>query len=88
MGPAPPPLSLGGVAVLGGGVGVGGCDGVMGTRGGGGPGEFLAVLCHAGAQGVGARADVDSRLCAHGHRVRVGLGLAAAEVAGHVLYVG
>ena len=38
VGPALPPLSLGGTAVLGGGVGVGGCDGVVETGGGGGPG--------------------------------------------------
>ena len=79
VGPALPPLSLGGAAVLGGGVGVGGCDGVVGTGGSGGPG---------GARGVGARADVDSRVCAHGLRLGVGLGLAAAAVAGHALYVG
>ena len=88
MGPAPPPLSLGGAAVLGGGVGVGGCDGVVGTRGGGGPGGFLVVLCRGDARGVGARADVDLRVCAHGLRLGVGLGLAVAAVAGHVLYVG
>ena len=88
VGPAPPPLSLGGAAVLGGGVGVGGCDGVVGTGGGGGPGEFLVVLCRGGARGVGARADVDSWVCAHGLRLVVGLGLAAAAVAGRVLYMG
>ena len=38
VGPALPPLSLGGAAVLNGGVGVDGCDGVVGTGGGGGPG--------------------------------------------------
>ena len=88
VGPAPPPLSLGGAAVLGRGVGVGGCDGVVGTGGGGRPGGFLVVLCRGGARGVGARADVDSRVCAHGLRFGVGLGLAVAAVAGHVLYVG
>ena len=88
VGPAPPPLSLGGAAVLGGGVGVGGCDGVVGTGAGGGPGGFLVVLCRGGARRVGAQADVDSRVCAHGLRLGVGLGLAAAAVAGHVLYVG
>ena len=88
VGPAPPPLSLGGAAVLGGGVGVGGCDGVVGTGGSGRPRGFLVVLCRGGARGVGARADVDSRVCAHGLRLGVGLGLAAAAVAGHVLYVG
>ena len=71
-GPAPPPLSLGGAAVLGRGVGVGGYDGVMGTGGGGGPGGFLLVLCRRGARGVGARADVDSRVCAHGLPSRLG----------------
>ena len=88
VGPAPSLLSLGGAAVLGGGVGVGGCDGVVGTGGGGGPGGFLVVLCRGGARGVGARADVDSRVCVHGLRLGVGLGLTAAAVAGHVLYVG
>ena len=83
LGPALPPLSLGRAAVLGGGVGVGGCDGVMGTGGGGGPGGFLVVLFHGGA-----RAAADSRVCAHGFRLGVGLGLAVAAVAGHVLYVG
>ena len=67
---------------------MGGCDGVLGTGGGGGPGGFLVVLCRGGAQGVGARADVDSRVCAHRLLLEVGLGLAAAAVAGHVLYVG
>ena len=88
VGPALPPLSLGGAAVLGGRVGVGGCDGVVGTGGGGGPGGFLVVLCRGGARGVGARADVDPRVCAHGLRLRVGRGLTAAAVAGHALYVG
>ena len=88
VGPALPPLSLGGAAVLGEGVGVGGCDGVVGTGGGGWPGGFLVVLFPGGARGVGARADVDSRVCAHGRRLEVGLGLALAAVAGHVLYVG
>ena len=54
VGPALPPLSLGGPAVLGGGVGVDGCDEVMGTGGGGGPGGFLVVLFRGGARGVGA----------------------------------
>ena len=88
VGPALPPLSLGGAAVLGGGVGVGWCDGVVGTGGGGGPGVFLVVLYRGGAREVGARADVDPRVCAHGLRLGVGWGLAAAAVAGHVLYVG
>ena len=35
------------------------------------------------ARGVGARANVDSRVCAHGLRIEVGLGLVAAAVAGH-----
>ena len=88
VGPALPPLSLGGAAVLGGGVGVGVCDGVVGTGGGGGPGGFLVVLFRGGARGVGARADVDPRACAHGLRLGVGRRLAAAVVAGHALYVG
>ena len=88
VGPALPPLSLGRAAVLGGGVGVGGRDGVMGTGGGGRPGEFLVVLCRGGARGVGVRADVDPRVCAHGLHLGVGWGLAAAAVAGHALYVG
>ena len=54
VGLALPPLSLGRAAVLGGGVGVGGCDGVVGTGGGGGPGGFLVVLCRGGARGGGA----------------------------------
>ena len=87
VGPALPPLSLGGAAVLGGGVGVGGCDGVVGTGGGGGPWGFLVVLYRGGARGVGARADVDPRVCAHGLRLGVERGLAVA-VAGHALYVG
>ena len=88
VGPALPPLSLGGAAVLGGGVGLGGCDGVVGTGGGGGPGGFLVVLYSGVTRGVGARADVDPRVCAHGLRLGVGRGLAAAAVAGHALYVG
>ena len=88
VGPALPPLSLGGAAVLGGEVGVGGCDGVVGTGGGGRPGGFLVVLYRWGARGVGARADVDPRVCAHGLCLGVGSGLAAAAVEGHALYVG
>ena len=88
VGPALPPLYLGRAAVLGGGVGVGGCDGAMGTGGGGGPGKFLVVLYRGGARGVGARADVDPLVCAHYLRFGVGRGLAAAAVAGHALYVG
>ena len=49
VGPALPPLSLDGPAVLGGGVGVGGCDGVVGTGGGGGPGGFLGGVCSKGS---------------------------------------
>ena len=56
--------------------------------GGFGPGGFPVVLCPGGARGVGARADVDSRVCAHGLRLGVGWGLAAAVVAGYALYVG
>ena len=88
VGPALSPLSLGAAAVLGGGVGVGGCDGVVGTGGGGGHGGFLVVLFSGGARGVGARAEADSRVCAHSLRLGVGSGLAVAAVAGHVLYVG
>ena len=88
VGPALPPLCLGGAAVLGGGVGVGRCDGVVGTGGGGGPGGFLVVLFRGSVRGVGARADVDPRVCAQGPRLGVGRGLAAAAVAGHALYVG
>ena len=88
LSPALPPLSLGGAAVLGGGVGVGGRDGVMGTGGGGGPWGFLVVLFCGGARGVGARGDVDSRLCAHHVCRGIRWGLAAAAVAGHALYVG
>ena len=88
VGPATPPLSLCGAAVLGGGVGMGGCDGVVGTGGGGGPGGLLVVLCRGGARGVGARADVDPRVCAHSLCLGVGLGLGAAAVAGHALYLG
>ena len=72
VGPALPPLSLGGAAVLGGGVGAVGRDGVVGTGGGGGPGGFFVVLLSAGARGVGTRADVDPRVCAHGLRLGVG----------------
>ena len=88
VGQALPPLSLGGAAVLGGGVGVGGCDGVVRTGGAGGPGGFPVLLYHGGAWGLGARADVDPRLCAHGLRLGVRRGLAAAAVAVHALYVG
>ena len=88
VGPAPPPLSLGGAAALGGGVGVGGCDVVVGTDGGGGPGRFVVVLCCGGALEVAARADVDSRVCAYGLRLGFGLGPAVAAVAGHLLYTG
>ena len=88
VGPALPPLFLGGPAVSGGGVGVGGCDGVVGTGGGGGPGGFLVVLFRGGARGVGARANMDPRVCAHGLRLGVGRGLAAAAVVGYALYVG
>ena len=66
---------------------MGGCDWVMGTAGGGGPGAFLVVLCRGGAWGVGTWADVDSRVRAHGLRLGVGLGFAVAAVAGHLLDV-
>ena len=72
----------------GGGVGVAGCDVVVGTGGRGGPGGFLVVLCRGGARIVGAWADVDSRVCTYGLRLGVGLGLAVAAVAGHFLNVG
>ena len=88
VGPALPPLFLGGPAVLGGGVGVGGCDVVVGTGGGGGPGGFLVVLFRGGAWGVGVHADVDPRVCAYGLRLGVGRGFAAAAVVGHALHVG
>ena len=88
VGPALPPLFLGGPAVLGGGVGVGGCDGVVGTGGGGGPGGFLVVLFRGGAWGVGVHADVDPRVCAYGLCLGVGRGFAAAAVVGHALHVG
>ena len=88
VGPALPPLFLGGPAVLGGGVGEGGCDGVVGTGGGGGPGGFLVVLFRGGAWGVGVHADVDPRVCAYGLRLGVGRGFAAAAVVGHALHVG
>ena len=67
---------------------MGGCDGVVGSGGGGGPGGFLVVLFRGGAWGVGAHADVDPRVCAYGLRLGVGRGLAAAAVVGHALYVG
>ena len=87
VGPAPPPLSLSGVAVLGGGVGVGGCDWIVGTGRGGGPGGFPVVLCCGGARGVWAR--MWTRGYARtGFRLGVGLGLAVSTVAGHMLYVG
>ena len=60
VGPALPPLSLGGPAVLGGGVSVGGCDGVVGTSGGGGPGGFL-VVCSVGMRGEWGRARMWTR---------------------------
>ena len=70
VGPALPPLSLGGPAVLGGGVGVGGCDVVVGTGGGGGPEGFLVVLSRAPPlpahpHGTGLRG---IPLARHGHR--------------------
>ena len=88
VGPAQPPLSLGGAAVLGGKVGVGWCDGVVGTGGGGGSGGFLVVVFCGGARGFRARANADSRVCTHGLRLGVGLGPAVVAVARHVLYVG
>ena len=67
---------------------MGRCGGVVGTGGCGGPRGFLEVLFRGGARGVGTRADVDPRVCAHGLRLGVGRGLAAAAVVGHALYVG
>ena len=67
---------------------MGGCDGVVGTGGGGGPGRFLVVLFRGGAWGVGAHADVDPRVCEYGLRLGVRRGVAAAAVVGHALYVG
>ena len=67
---------------------MGGCDGVVGTGGGGRPGGFLVVLFRGGAWGVGAHADVDPRVCAYDLCLGVGGGLAAAAVVGHALYVG
>ena len=63
VGPALPTLSLGGAAVLGGGVGVGRRDGVVGTGGGGGPGGFLVVLC-LGVRGEWERERMWTHRCA------------------------
>ena len=82
LGPALPPLSLGGAVALGGGVGVGGCCRVVGTGGVGGPGGFLVVLCRGGAWGAGAWADVDPQVRAHVPRLKVWLGFAVPAVAG------
>ena len=66
----------------------------MGVTGSWGPvavaglGGFLVVLFRGGARGVGARADMEPRVCAHALRLGVGRGLAAAAVAGRALYVG
>ena len=86
VGLALPPLSLGGAVALG--RQVGGCDGVVGTGGGGGRAGFLVVLCRRVAWGVGAWADADSRVRAPGLRLGIVLELAVAAVAGHVLDVG
>ena len=88
VGPAPPPLSLGEAVALRGGVGVAGCAVVVGTGGADGPGGFLVVLCRGGVRGVGERADVDLRGCTYDLRLGVGLELAVAAVAGHLLNVG
>ena len=69
-------------------MGVDGCDGVVGTGGRGGPEGFLVVLCRASAWEAGACTDVDSRVCTYSLCLGVGLGLAVAAVAGHLLYVG
>ena len=88
VGPALPPLSLNGAVALGGGVGVGGCCGVVGTGCGGGPGGVLVVLSRGSAWGAGARADVDPRGRAHRLRLRVGMQFAVAALAGHLLDLG
>ena len=49
VGPALPPLSIGGAVALGGGVGVGVHGWVLETGGGGGSGGVLVVLCRGGA---------------------------------------
>ena len=88
MGPALPPLSMAGAVALCGGVGGGGCGGVMGTDGGGGPGGVLVVLPRRAAWGAGAWADVDEWIRAQGLRFGFGFGSAVAAVAGHLLDVG
>ena len=85
VGPALPPLSVGGAVAFGGGVGQGGCGG---TGGDGEPGVVLVVLFREGACGAGAWADVDPRVRLHGLCLGVGLGFAVAAVAGHLLDVG
>ena len=67
---------------------MGGCDGVVETGGGGGPGGFLVVLFCGGAWGVVVHADVHPRVSAYGLRLGVGRGFAAAAVVGHALHVG
>ena len=86
VGPALPPLSLGGAVALG--RGMGGCGGVVGTGGGGRPGGVLVVFCREGARGARAWVDVEPQVRAHGLRLGVGLGFALAVVAGHLLDVG
>ena len=85
VGPALPPLSLGGAVASGGGVGVGGFGGEVGTGDGGGPGRVLVVLFSGGAWGAGVWADADPGVRAHGLRLGVGLRFAVAAVAGHLL---
>ena len=87
LGPAPPPLSLGGAVALGRRAGVGGRVGVVGTCGSGGPGGFLVVLCRGGAWGVGAGADMDSWVRALGLRLGNPFEFAVAAV-GLSLHVG
>ena len=88
VGPALPPLSMGGDVGLGGGVGVGVHSGVMGTGGAWGPRGVLVVLCRGSAWGAGAWAYVNPWVRAHGLRFRVGLGFAVVAVVGHLLDVG
>ena len=88
VGPALPPLSTTHVVALGGGVGMGVCDVVMGTGGGGGPGGFLVVLCRGGARGAGAWAYAEPWVRVHGLRFGVALEPVGAAVAGHLLDVG
>ena len=53
------------------------CGGVMGTGGGGGPGEVLLVLWPGGARGAGAWAYADPWV--HRHRLRFGVGIRGGD---------